>query len=66
MGDNDKEMTIEQSFARIEEIITQMEEGDVSLDKSFALYQEGIGQLKNCNELLDKVEKKLLILNGED
>ena len=38
---------------------------DVSLDDSFALYTEGTKLLKFCNEQLDTVEKKMLVLSEE-
>ena len=58
-----KDATLEEKLACIEEIIRKMEEPEVSLDDSFKLYQNGIEQLKNCNEMLDEVEKKMQILN---
>lgn len=58
-----QEITLEEKLARIEEIIHKMEEPEVSLDTSFQLYQAGIEQLKDCNQMLDVVEKKMQILN---
>lgn len=60
-----KTPTLEETFSKIEEIIDQMEQPEVSLDASFQLYQQGIEQLKNCNRLLDEVEKKMQILNAD-
>lgn len=60
-----KTPTLEETFSQIEEIIDQMEQPEVSLDASFQLYQQGIEQLKNCNQLLDEVEKKMQILNAD-
>jgi len=62
-----QEVTLEEKLAGIEEIIRKMEEPNVSLDTSFGLYQAGINQLKECNQMLDAVEKKMQIinLNGE-
>lgn len=62
MAEN-QEVTLEEKLVRIEEIIHKMEDADVSLDASFQLYQAGIEQLKDCNEMLDMVEKKMQILN---
>lgn len=62
MAEN-KEITLEEKLVRIEEIIHKMEDADVSLDASFQLYQAGIEQLKDCNQMLDAVEKKMQILN---
>ena len=58
-----QEVTLEEKLALIEEIIRKMEEPEVSLDTSFQLYQAGIQQLKDCNHMLDAVEKKMQILN---
>ena len=33
--------------------------------ESFTVYQKGMELLKYCNESIDKVEKKVLVLNGE-
>lgn len=58
-----QEVTLEEKLAQIEEIIRKMEEPEVSLDTSFQLYQAGIEHLKDCNQMLDTVEKKMQILN---
>ena len=58
-------MKLEETFLQIEDIIRQMENPEVSLDESFALYQSGVGQLKECNGMLDEVEKKMQILNAD-
>ncbi|NLK27566.1 MAG: exodeoxyribonuclease VII small subunit [Clostridiales bacterium] len=63
----DKEMKLEESFERLDQIMKDLEKPDVSLEDSFALYQEGVKLLKQCNDSIDKVEKELIILseNGE-
>lgn len=64
---NRQDVSLEETFEQIEAIINQMEQTDVSLEDSFKLYQSGIEKLKTCNELLDSVEKKMLVMkeNGE-
>lgn len=62
---NEKKPTLEEAFTRIEAILTQMEQPEISLEESFSLYQQGVLQLKNCGTILDEVEKKMQIL-GED
>ena len=54
----EKELTLEEAFLRLEEVTRALEE-------SFAVYQKGMELLKYCNESIDKVEKKVLVLNGE-
>ncbi len=61
----EKKMFLEETFAEIENVITQMEQPEVSLDESFRLYQQGVAQLKVCNELLDEVEKKIQVIAAD-
>ncbi len=61
-----KAMTLEESFEKLEDIIGKMEEGNTSLDDTFKLYNEGIKLVKNCNSMLDKVEKQIVIVSNEE
>lgn len=60
-----KQETMEKSFEKMDQIIEQLGRGDISLEDSFKLYQEGMKLVKNCNAQLDKVEKKIMVLNEE-
>lgn len=60
-----KTKTLEESFAMLEEIINKLEKEEISLEDSFALYNDGMKVLKECNDSIDKVEKKLIVLNEE-
>lgn len=61
----DKEQNLEEVFEQLEDVIQKMEQGDVSLEESFALYHRGMDMVKMCNEKIDKVEKKILVLDNE-
>ena len=58
-------LTLEETFAGLEEVIQKMERGDISLEESFQLYHKGMEMLKSCNDKIDKVEKQMLILDEE-
>lgn len=58
-------MTLEDAFGELEDIIEKMNDREISLDESFSLYTEGTKLLKYCNEQLDTVEKKMLVLSEE-
>ncbi|HEX3077532.1 MAG TPA: exodeoxyribonuclease VII small subunit [Lachnospiraceae bacterium] len=60
--------TLEASLEELDMIIKQLEDSSISLDDSFKLYNEGMKLLKSCNDSIDKVEKKLIVLseNGEE
>jgi len=62
-----KEQTLETVFDELDKIVEKLEEENVSLEDSFKLYHTGMELLKICNEKIDAVEKKMLILdeNGE-
>ena len=60
-----KEMTLEEHFDVLDDIISSMEASDVSLDDSFELYKKGLNQIKAANEMLEGIEKAMLILNED-
>ncbi len=61
----EQEKNLEEVLLEIEGIIERLQQRDISLEDSFSLYQEGVAKLRICNEKIDTVEKKLLILNEE-
>ena len=58
--------TFEQSIAELEEIVEQLENGDVTLDESLGLFEKGIKLSKSCQKMLDTAEKKVSILMTND
>lgn len=56
----------EESIKELEKIVAGLERGDVGLEESLELFEKGIKLSKECNEMLDKAEKKVSVLiNGE-
>ena len=53
------EETFEHSLRRLEQIVAQLEGGEVPLDQSMQLYEEGISLSKICAEKLTKAELTL-------
>lgn len=62
------EQSLETVFEELDEIVEQLEAEDVSLEDSFVLYHKGMDLLKVCNEKIDTIEKKMMMLdeNGEE
>ena len=60
-----KQMTIEETFAALDALIDQLESGKGSLEDAFKNYEEGMKLVKSCNEKIEKIEKQILVLNGE-
>lgn len=62
---NLQEQTLEELFVQLEETMKKMEQEDVSLEDSFQYYHRGMDLLKVCNDKIDQVEKKMLVLDEE-
>lgn len=60
---NNKEPKLEESFEKLDEMLNELESPDISLEESFQVYEEGMKLLRQCNEIIDRVEKKVLKLN---
>lgn len=65
MGAKKEEMTLEEMLYSLDEHIQELESGDISLEQSFQVYEKGMRLLKECNEKIDLVEKKVLELNAD-
>ncbi len=56
-------VTLEQAFTELELIVKQMEDTQMPLEEAFDSYQKGMELLKICNEQIDTVEKKVLMID---
>ena len=66
---DDKEMTIEEAFGALEDILNDLDSDQNGLEETFAKYQKGIEYVKLLKSRIDGIEKKLAILdkeNGDD
>lgn len=63
--DNVKEQSIDEMLLKLDQILKQMENEDLTLEETFAFYEQGINQIKECRKELDQVEKKMQILTSE-
>ncbi len=62
-----KEQSLEEAFQTLEEIVKQLESGELTLEESFKSYERGMRLMKECADKIDLVEKKVLQMdeNGE-
>lgn len=56
------ERSFESALRRLEEIVEELERGDIPLEESLKIYEEGMELIRFCNERLNKAEKRLLKL----
>ena len=55
----DEPKSIEEIFERLESIISNLESGDIPLDKSLALFEEGMTLSETCRAQLNAAEQKV-------
>jgi len=60
--ENQPEITFEEAYKRLDEIVRELDNSDTPLEKSFILFEEGQKLLKICNQMLDRAEKRLKVL----
>ena len=53
-------------MSNLENIVTELEKGDLNLDESISKFEEGIKISKECNKILEEAEKKITILLEKD
>ena len=54
----------EETYQKLEEIINNMEKGEMSLDESIKKYEEGVKLLNKLYKKLNSVEGKIKIINN--
>jgi exodeoxyribonuclease VII small subunit len=52
----------EECLQRLEKIVTELEKGDIPLEKSLALFEEGMQLSNACRKELEEAEGKVEIL----
>ncbi|HLN63316.1 MAG TPA: exodeoxyribonuclease VII small subunit [Symbiobacteriaceae bacterium] len=64
----EQKLSFEQALQRLEQVVRELETGELSLDNALALFQEGVALARQCGLQLDQAEariEKLLEQNGE-
>jgi len=56
------ENTFEQSLKELEQVVADLEKGDLTLNKAIENFEKGIELSKVCGKKLDEAEKKINIL----
>ena len=52
----------EDCLQRLESIVTELEKGDIPLEKALALFEEGMKLSQNCRSELESAEGKVEVL----
>lgn len=62
---NEKKKDLSEIFTDLDGLLQKME-GEESLEKSFAIYEKAVALLKEANSSIDRIEKQVRILDGEE
>ena len=62
---NEKKKDLSEIFTDLDSLLQKME-GEESLEKSFAIYEKAVALLKEANSSIDRIEKQVRILDGEE
>jgi len=54
--------SFETSLESLEQIVRQLEQGDLALEKSLELFEQGIRLSRECQERLSQAERRIEIL----
>lgn len=57
-----KDLTFEEAIENLEKIVTELENGEMPLDKSVENFKKGMELSNYCSKLLDDAEKTISIL----
>lgn len=61
-----KDILFDEAMLQLENIVRQLEQGDVPLENAIELYQKGMELSKLCSEKLQNAEKQLVSFMGEN
>jgi exodeoxyribonuclease VII small subunit len=52
----------EDSLAELEQLVSQLERGDISLEESLTAFERGVALTRTCQQALQQAEQKVQIL----
>lgn len=56
----------ESALAEVEQVVEQLESGELGLSESLVQYERGIEKIKRCHQVLEQVEKRIAVLTSVD
>ena len=57
-----KNLSFEESVARLDDIVKHLENGDMPLSESLSMFEEGTKLISACSKMLDEAEQKVVKL----
>lgn len=66
MAKSDKPFKFEHSLDELNQLVTKMESGDVSLEDALKHFERGIQLTRQCQQALQEAEQKISILTEKN
>jgi len=63
---SDDELTFEEAIAELDELVSRMEDGELSLDDSLKAFERGVMLTRKCQEALSQAELRVKTLTDAD
>ena len=60
------EMSFEDAMLALEQVVSQLEKGEVPLEQSIALYERGAALKKHCSDKLKLAEEKVELIRSAE
>ncbi len=60
------DLKFEDALVRLEQIVSQLEAGNLPLEESLKVFEEGIALARHCARYLEEAEKRIEILTKDD
>jgi len=61
---NPDKLSFEQALQRLEDLIEQIESGEIGLEESLKRYEQGAALIKRCKTVLDGAQQKIAELSA--
>jgi exodeoxyribonuclease VII small subunit len=59
-------ISFEEALAELEQVVHDLEDGQIGLEASLARYERGVGLIKTCYAQLRDAEQRILLVTGTD
>ncbi|MGY0837048.1 exodeoxyribonuclease VII small subunit [Aerococcus urinaeequi] len=65
MSIDTSKLSFEEALEKLEEIVNQLQDGDIKLEESMEAFQDGIALSKYCSQTLENAEETMTKLMSE-
>ena len=60
------DIKFEDALQRLEQIVDQLETGNLPLEQSLKVFEEGVGLARRCAKYLEEAEKRIELLTRDE